>query len=78
MSPYRVLVGETPAVDDLEEEVDLPADELVRGVDEHVILLLVLLPLGVARGYLHLPASKKERERHIRKAREKDMIDARH
>ena len=49
-----VLVGQAPAVDDLEEEVKVLANQLIGAVHKLVILLSVLLALLVARGDLDL------------------------
>jgi hypothetical protein len=46
---YGVLVGHTPAVDDLEDKVELLADEVLGRVHEHVVLLSVLATLRVTR-----------------------------
>ena len=49
-----VLVGQAPAVDNLEEEVEVLANQLVWAVHKLVILLSVLLALLVARRDLNL------------------------
>ena len=49
-----VLVGQAPAVDDLEEEVQVLANQLIWAVHKLVILLSVLLALLVARRNLNL------------------------
>ena len=57
--PHRVLVGQSPAVDDLEGKVYLLADELLGRVNKLVVLLCVLAPLGVARSNLDLKGGRR-------------------
>ena len=51
---YCILVGQSPAVHDLEGEVDFLAHQLVRRVHKHIVLLSVLSTLAVAGSHLNL------------------------
>ena len=56
-----VLVGQAPAVDNLEEEVQVLANQLIWAVNKLVVLLSVLLALLVARRNLNLRKGIKVR-----------------
>ena len=58
-----VFIGQSSAVDNLEEEMQILADELIRTVHKLVILLRVLLALLVAGGDLDLRKIKRSQEK---------------